>query len=93
MQVPFQVGCAVGDFRKIMRDTTSLAEKSITQMHKKVVSNLGAGTPICRKVWESCRGHVISRYTELEKLAKKCYPSESSTMAPAGQLLELFKMV
>jgi len=92
-EVPFQVGCAVGDFRKIMRDTTSLAEKSITQMHKKVVSNLGAGTPICRKVWESCRGHVISKYTELEKLAKKCYPSESSTMAPAGQLLELFKMV
>ena len=36
-EVPYQVGCSVSDFRKIVKNTTSLLEKSIVQMAKAVV--------------------------------------------------------
>ena len=57
------------------------------------VKHLGAGTPVVRTTWDACKARVISRYTTFEKLATKCYPSEASTMASAGQLQEIFKTV
>lgn len=92
-EVPYQVGCSVSDFRKIVKNTTSLLEKSIVQMAKAVAERLGSGTPVQRDTWEACKSLVLSRYQLLESMARSSYPSDAATMTSSGQVLELFRAV
>jgi len=92
-EVPYQVGCSVSDFRKMVKSATALMEESSVQMAKAVVGQLGAGSPVQRDALEACNSLVLSRYKLLETMARTCYPSDAAAMISSGQVAELLRAV
>jgi hypothetical protein len=92
-EVPYQVGCSISDFRKMVKSATALMEESTVQMAKAVAAQLGVGSPVQRDALEACKSLVLSRYKLLEAMARTCYPSDAAAMISSGQVAELLGAV
>ncbi|XP_008220740.1 PREDICTED: LOW QUALITY PROTEIN: exocyst complex component SEC3A-like [Prunus mume] len=75
-EIPFQLGLAKMDLRKMLKSSLSGLDKSITAMYKKLQKNM-TSEELLPSLWDKCKKEFLDKYESFAQLVAKIYPTET----------------